>query len=180
MAGGTGLALQVGHRRSCDLDFFFPREFEAATLLRQLAAIDARVALLSQGDGTLHVTVDRTKASFLFYDYPLLFPLRDYKGISIADERDIACMKISAISSRGVRRYFVDLCVVSRSYTLEEILMLFECKYAGIEYSRIHILKSLAHFREAEQDHELEMMGDLDWEETKMFFKHEVRSLFRS
>ena len=58
--------------------------------------------------------------------------------------------------------------------------MLFECKYAGIEYSRIHILKSLAHFREAEQDHELEMMGDLDWEETKMFFKHEVRSLFRS
>jgi hypothetical protein len=36
LAGGTGLALQLGHRDSIDFDFFIEGGFDTATLLSQL------------------------------------------------------------------------------------------------------------------------------------------------
>ena len=37
LAGGTGLALQLGHRKSDDLDFFSDRMFNADSILAQIA-----------------------------------------------------------------------------------------------------------------------------------------------
>ena len=49
------------------------------------------------------------KVSFLAYQYPLLYPLQEFLGMKVADPRDIACMRISAVASRGTKRDFVDL-----------------------------------------------------------------------
>jgi hypothetical protein len=49
---------------------------------------------------------------------------------------------LSAVASRGTRRDFVDLYMAAKAYSLAEILSLFVRKYAGIEYSRLHLLSS--------------------------------------
>lgn len=46
LAGGTGLALQLGHRRSVDLDFFTQRPFDQERFLARLAARHAGGDLL--------------------------------------------------------------------------------------------------------------------------------------
>ena len=38
LAGGTGLALQLGHRESYDLDFFSRREFDTFSIIQALGA----------------------------------------------------------------------------------------------------------------------------------------------
>lgn len=40
LAGGTALALQIGHRISYDLDFFTEKEFKAQIFLKKLSQID--------------------------------------------------------------------------------------------------------------------------------------------
>jgi len=60
-------------------------------------------------------------------------------------------MKVSAIAGRGSKRDFVDLYLCAKHYGLNEILRLFDEKYAHIHYSRIHILKSLTFFGDAER-----------------------------
>jgi hypothetical protein len=173
LAGGTALALQFGHRLSLDLDFFSPEHFSEDNLLQQLQALTG-FALVSKAPYTLHATVDKTKVSFLGYAYPMLFPTNKFLDVAVADPRDIACMKVSAIASRGTKRDFVDLYVSAERYGLKEILRLFDRKYTQAHYSMIHILKSLTFFADAEKDPMPHMLVTLDWEKVKQFFLMEA------
>ena len=174
LAGGTGLALQFGHRLSLDLEFFAATQFDEETLLQYLHTL-AEFSLVAKAPYTLHTTIGETKVSFLGYAYPVLFPEARFLEVAVADLRDIACMKVSAIASRGTKRDFVDLYVSAQRFGLTEVLHLFDRKYAQTHYSRIHILKSLTFFGDAEKDPMPHMLIPLEWDEVKQFFLREVR-----
>jgi hypothetical protein len=178
LAGGTGLALQYGHRLSRDLDFFSQHHFDEEILLQKLQS--ARdFSLLSRAPHTLHATLGETKVSFLGYEYPVLFPFGQFLGLAIADVRDIACMKISAVAGRGTKRDFVDLYFCARQLGLTELLSLFEQKYAQVHYSKTHILKSLVFFADAEKDPMPLMLEPVAWDEIKQYFLGEVPRILR-
>jgi hypothetical protein len=176
LAGGTGLALQFGHRLSLDLDFFSLEHFNEDAYLQQLQRLPG-FALAAKAPYTLHATVKETKISFLGYAYPVLFPANVFLGVDVADPRDIACMKLSAIASRGTKRDFLDFYLCAERYGLAEILRLFDRKYAQTNYSRIHLLKSLTFFADAEKDPMPQMLVTLDWDKVKEFFLRETPRL---
>jgi len=173
LAGGTGLALRFGHRRSVDLDFVAPAGLDEDQFLQRLQALPSLV-VVARAPQTLHLTIQGIKVSFLAYQYPMLFPLAVFFGVSVADPRDIACMKIAAIASRGSRRDFVDLYVVCQRFGMAELLDLFARKYARTEYQKLHILKSLTYFADAEKDPPPHLLVPLHWDQIKLYFEHEV------
>lgn len=168
LAGGTGLALQFGHRLSRDLDFFHPEHFNEDALLQRLQVLQG-FALVAKAPYTIHATVQSTKVSFLGYAYPMLYAASAFRGVPVGDPRDIACMKVSAIASRGTRRDFVDLYLCALRYGLAEILRMFDRKYAQTHFSRIHILKSLTYFADAAKDPMPHMLQPLDWDKVTEF-----------
>lgn len=176
LAGGTALALQLGHRLSLDLDFFSSEHFGEDAFLQRLQVLP-EFALVSKAPYTLHATVGTTKVSFLGYAYPTLFPLREFLGTQVADPRDIACMKVSAIAGRGTKRDFIDLYLAAREYGLDEILRMFAEKFSQAHYSTVHLLKSLTFFADAEKDPMPHMLVPLQWDEVKAFFVREVPRL---
>lgn len=176
LAGGTGLALQFGHRRSEDLDFFTQEPFSPEELVAKLPKLGG-FSLLAVSPDTLHVQIHEIKVSFLGYVYPVLFPLGAFLNLEVADPRDIACMKLSALASRGTRRDFVDLYAASQGYGLGQLLEFFRQKYAQANYSLIHVLKSLTYFEDAEKEPMPAMLVPLSWEEVKQFFREEIPRL---
>lgn len=178
LAGGTGLALQVGHRRSVDLDLFRETEFASVALRDQLRGLEG-LRKIETGPGTVHVQLHNVKVSFLLYPHPLLFPLREFDRIAVADPRDIACMKLDVIGNRGSRRDFVDLYTLAKAYALGEILEWFTVKYASVPYSRIHLFKALTYFDDAEQEPMPDMVVPLEWTAVKQYFLLEVPRLPR-
>jgi len=64
LAGGTGLALHLGHRRSLDLDFFTSEPFQGDALV-QKAQKGAEFSLVSKEPGTVHAHIGGTKVSFI-------------------------------------------------------------------------------------------------------------------
>ncbi len=176
LAGGTGLALQLGHRRSVDLDLFREGEFQSADLRDRLRDLDG-LRKLELGLGTAHVELHGVKVSFLHYPYPLLFPVAQFGHLTVADPRDIACMKVDVIGSRGARRDFVDLYVAAHAYGLREIFEWFTTKYASVPYSRTHLFKALTYFKDAEQDPMPDMRIPLDWTDITEFFLSQVPRL---
>jgi hypothetical protein len=178
LAGGTGLALQLGHRLSQDLDFFAADLFDEERLLQRLQAL-REFSLVAKEPHTLHATVQGTRATFLGYTYPLLFPCLRFQDVAVADPRDIACMKVSAIASRGTKRDFVDLYLCARSFGLASILEWFDRKYAQTHYNKLHLLKSLTFFGDAEKDPMPHMLVPLDWDEVKRFYLQEVPRLLQ-
>jgi hypothetical protein len=137
----------------------------------------ADVAVLSRAPQTLHLTIQDVKVSFLGYQYPLLFSPARFEEIRVGDSRDIACMKITALSSLGTKRDFVDLYAACQRYSLRELLDFFARKYARTKYSRLHVLKSLTYLADAEKDPMPHMLVPLEWKSVKRFFEREAPRL---
>src|SRR5262245_9101680 len=75
LAGGTALALQLGHRRSIDLDWFHRGPFEEPLRLAPELRIGRSAFVPSHiAPGTLSGIVQRVRLSVIEYRYPLLEP----------------------------------------------------------------------------------------------------------
>jgi hypothetical protein len=87
-------------------------------------------------------------------------------------------MKIDAISSRGMKRDFIDLFFICKELiSLNNLLNLFKRKYKSVNYNMIHILKSLAYFEDAENNPMSKMIISVSWQEVKSFFKEEIKKI---
>lgn len=180
MAGGTAAALQLGHRRSEDFDFFSD-ELEPEALTNSLSA-QAQFEVSSATAGSLHGFIDNVKISFLLYPYPLLFPTQSFLHVPLADIKDIALMKVVAIANRGTNKDFVDLYFICNTcISLPKLLLnLFPKKYSSQRYSLYHIFRSLQYFEDAEKSPPLQMLRSVEWKTVKDFFIKETERLAKS
>jgi hypothetical protein len=177
LAGGTSLALQLGHRYSEDLDFFRHEAFDVDSLTNQLAQI-GRVQIQSRTSDTLHVLVGGLRISFLKTQASLLFPGTVYRGMTLADPRDIAVMKLIAIGGRGSRKDFIDLYfILQGGSSIEDIMALAGRRFADIDYNEYHLLKSLVWFGDAEIEPMPAMIRDVQWATIKTKIIEEVRRI---
>ena len=177
LAGGTGLALQIGHRRSIDLDFFCRDEFNTMDIKNKLSRL-GRFSVTKEEKNTLNGILNGTRISYFHYLHPLLYPFKKLTGIKIAASMDIACMKVDVISSRGLRKDFIDMYFLCRKVKgLGQILKIFKRKYKSIAYNEMHILKSMVYFKDADDDPMPDLLVDIDWDKVKTFFREEVKKL---
>ncbi len=177
LAGGTACALQIGHRVSVDLDFFTPQEFDSKELIKSLQKI-GEFKLDRQSWGTVLGTMEGVKFSIFVYKYPVLFPFKSFSNIDILDLRDIAAMKIDAITTRGIKRDFVDLYFICKKcISLKDVLTFYNRKYGKLSSNIIHIQKSLVYFMDAEISPTPKMLKPCKWEEVKKFFEREVKNI---
>lgn len=110
LAGGTGLAIQLAHRRSAGLDFFSRASTaDLDRVKREVEISFGRVEVRAETDTALHLLCDGLPIDFIRYPYPLLDPTSTAFGVALASVRDLAVMKLAAISRRGLRRDFWDL-----------------------------------------------------------------------
>ena len=181
LAGGTALALHLGHRRSRDFDLFRGTDFLPQDLVSALRDT-GEVRVLQEAAGTLTVMLHEVPASFFRYDYPLLRPLRESSwGLSLADPEDIAAMKLAALAGRGSRKDFVDLYVYTREVApLEHTFARFREKYRGVSVDPYHLVRSLAFFEDAEVEAMPDMLIPVAWDQVTAFFRAEATRLFRT
>ncbi len=170
LAGGTGLAIQIGHRISNDLDFFTPNDFVPENLIDAIRP--TRVLLMQKG--TLHCEWDGVKISFLHYAPLLLRSPLPWEGMALAHTDDLAAEKLKAIAQRGSKKDFFDLYALSKiGYDIETICRLFWKRFASYGANAYHVIKSLIFFEDAEQEPDPILRwtdSDFTWQETKRFF----------
>lgn len=177
LAGGTGLALHWGHRCSEDLDWFRTDGFDPDILMNRLSSIGS-IEVQDRSEDTLHVLIAGIRFSFLRIQPPLLFTGLAYRGVTIADPRDIAVMKIVAVGGRGSRKDFVDLYFFLKNIGgFDEIFSLLAKRFKGIDYNEHHLLKSLVYFKDAETEPMPNMLKKASWKEIKGAVIAEVQRL---
>ena len=110
LVGGTALALQLGHRKSVDLDFFGQINVDSQDLNGSFAKHLGTLTILNDVLRTIHIYVlNEVKIDIVNYTYPWLDDVVYKDGIRLASPRDIAAMKITAIEGRGTKKDFVDI-----------------------------------------------------------------------
>ncbi len=180
LAGGTALALQLGHRKSEDFDFFSQTEFnenewniktEKEFLNFGLKKVTATWQTLGYHIG------GHTSLSLMCYPYHLLEPFVEIKGLKLASLLDIGCMKLSAIVSRSTSRDYVDLYMLLNGH-FELGFLLEKCKKKFPTLDTNLIIKSLTYFEDME-DKNLDILDPKipDMKKIQEFFVKEVKKL---
>jgi hypothetical protein len=148
LAGGTGLAFQLGHRLSVDLDLFSLTPFDSGFYLEYLEK-NYQFALDYRAISTLKGSIGGVKVDFIAHSYNLLVPVLETDQIRIYSLADIAAMKVNAIAGNGTRsKDFVDMYFLLEVYSVNQILEFYQNKYN--DRNIFHALKSLNYFDEVD------------------------------
>ena len=182
LAGGTALALQIGHRISTDLDWFSTTSsllaLEREAMTQSLAAI-GQFEVISDQDGMLYARLFGVDVSFIHQRHPVLEPTVEYRDVQLASPTDIGLMKLAAINSRGTRRDFVDLFCLQEIVTLDRLLQLATTKYDDRPSFLAIAARALAYFEDAEQQPMPTMLVPVDWADVRDYCEAAARRLAR-
>jgi predicted nucleotidyltransferase component of viral defense system len=171
LVGGTALALQIGHRKSIDLDFFGSIDFQSIYTAKTFANFN-KIVILKSSKNINIFSIDDIKVDFVDYNYPWLQNEIKTDGIRLAHVEDIAAMKLAAVTGRGSRKDFIDIYFLLHQYDLKEMINFYNKKYYdGSEYM---VLKSLTYFDDAEKDFEIQMIQKISWTNIKNYILNAV------
>ena len=178
LAGGTALALLEGHRVSCALDLFSPTFDDTERTQAALLGAYPSAVVTSVAPRTLYLTIESTIVSLFGYSYlsiaPHLHP--DAELLPFASREDIAAMKLAAIASRGSRKDFLDLWVLTaRHWPLARSLELYQKKFANRDVG--HVVRSLTYFEDADAEPPLRLLIDVEWDAVKRELTNWVAAL---
>lgn len=168
LAGGTSLALQLGHRISIDLDFLTVQEFDSNVLIEVLGTyFDIKNGATGKNSAAMFINYKNTsiKADFLRHNYPLLKPIHNIEGINMYSLEDIAAMKLNAVANRGAKKDFYDIYSLLDSFSMDTMLNFYREKYR--QMNDLMVMKSLAYFDDAELEPDPVTLLDVAWEDVK-------------
>jgi hypothetical protein len=115
LAGGTALAVRLGHRVSRDLDIFVPGPFDTRLLETRLRESGAALVVTRRDEGTLNGILEGARVQFLLASGQRnLDATQDIGGMPVAGLRDLLAMKLKVIGDRGELRDYVDLMVIEQ------------------------------------------------------------------
>lgn len=182
LAGGTALALRLGHRVSLDLDLFSVTDaMKGPSRANLLSVLGSRAASTVQEEknGTCHLTLGGRSVSLFYYATPLLEATEAWRGLAVASLRDIAAMKLAAAVGRGSRKDFIDLRALADELGLDAVLAAGRARFKDHPDFIIQAGKALVYFDDAEGERAPRLLKGSDWAATKAFFLREVPKLLR-
>lgn len=164
LVGGTALALQIGHRKSIDIDLFGQCTIDEAHFLEKLSRFGNTVTL-KKTQNILVCSVNGIKVDFVNYSYPFIEEVQILNDLRIASPKDIAAMKLNAIAGRGSKKDFIDIYYLLKMFTIEEMIEFYLKKYQ--DGSEFMVRKSLTYFEDADKESTPYMFDEIDWNDMK-------------
>jgi hypothetical protein len=179
LAGGTALAIQIGHRVSLDFDMFTGEPIKK-TFLRLVESVfePHQIKPVVNNRGELTVFTDDVKITFLQYPFPLLLPLANVGNLPVLSVPEIAVTKAYTLGRRGAYKDYVDLyfCLAERLVTLEQIIELAAKKY-GDAFSDRLFLEQLVYWEDIEETGILFLKPKVVKSELIRFFESSIKRI---
>lgn len=178
LAGGTALALQIGHRQSIDFDLFFSQPIPQEQASRVKTAFPhSSIAILVNNPDELTALIDGIKITFLSYPFPVILPLVEYEHLHLLSIRELAATKAYTIGRRGSYKDYIDLYYVlaQQRMSLADIIELAQQKYAG-EFNARLFLEQLIYLGDINDTEILFLQERIDKERVQLFFEQAIRN----
>jgi hypothetical protein len=122
LAGGTAVALHIGHRRSIDFDLFKFSALKPEKIISEISAFNYPYTITRRVTEQMNVTVHGVK--FTFLQYPFKMDARCSVGddLRLPELIDLAAMKAYAMGRRSKWKDYVDLFFIMKNhYSVEQI-----------------------------------------------------------
>jgi len=109
LAGGTAIALHIGHRRSIDFDLFTIKKLNKSRIRQKVFELPHNKQTLFDDADQIHFYINGVKTTFFCYPYPVEH-IEVLKGvISMPSLLSLSAMKAFALGRRAKWKDYVDL-----------------------------------------------------------------------
>lgn len=175
LVGGTALSLQIGHRKSIDIDLFTNTSFDQQAL-KDILQQEFNLTVQNSVKNGIFGNIGSVKVDVLSHQYEWIRPFEIKEGIRMASREDIAAMKLNAIVGNGSRlKDFVDIAFLSGNLTLKSMLECFDAKYP--QTNSMIALKSLGWFDDINFEVEIQYIGQpYNWSQIKERIEKMIQS----
>lgn len=158
LVGGTAIALQVGHRRSIDFDFFTFAPFNTAEVrkkVRQYATIE-HVFVDQQDEYT--IVANGVRVTFFHYPFSFKFARSRITGMPLADLSTLAALKAYALGRRAKWKDYVDLYFIMKGKGGVLPVVKKAQQIFGNEFNEKLFRTQLAYFKDIDRSEEVIFM----------------------
>lgn len=150
LAGGTALALQMGHRKSIDIDLFTTEIFDENSIIEIFTSKFKEIKILSLSKNSVNCVINGIKVDVIRHNYPYLENYLEEENIRMFSLADIAAMKLNAIAGNGSRvKDFIDVYFLLDKFSLEQMLKFYSKKYSQRE--PFFVIKSIIYFDDIDE-----------------------------
>ena len=192
LVGGTALALQRGHRMSVDIDLFTDLDYadmpvaDMRNYLEKEFPVHRGTESMDMPANGYHIFLSEgqeppIKVDF-FYTEPFIFPAIEEDGLRIADQREIAAMKLGVIGNQIYRQKdYWDVHDLLEDYSLSEMIQ-WALQRDPYSFTKDDIIKGLQQVNQVEES----PMGIVSlkplsyWELKVLDLMEEVKNLTKS
>jgi hypothetical protein len=174
LAGGTSLALQIGHRKSIDIDLFAFKNADMDEISIYLENDYPGIIIRRTTKVFIFCNINNVKSDFVNHsNHHLIKPLLTIDGIRMYSKEDISAMKLNAVCGRGMKKDFYDIYFLLQIFSLKEMLEFYDLKFNND--NGWMVLKSLMYFEDADQSEEPELIVPCpSWKEIKSYIAKKV------
>jgi hypothetical protein len=173
LGGGTSIALQKGHRKSIDLDFFTNTPFDRSVIFHLINSRFGNAQLLFEQNQTMMFLINGIKTDFILYPFQWQYPLIETDGVRLTGIEDLIHMKLQAVSNRFAKKDFWDLERLLEEFSLEQMIFIFQKKLPSIDTG--FIIQSLTNFETADMEQDPVSLDSKSWEEIKSTLTKKVK-----
>ena len=178
LVGGTALSLQIGHRKSIDIDLFSDLEygtldFDAIEkhLTESFKYVDFLNTIPAMGKGYfLGEDKDHTIKLDLYYTDTFIQPYIEVDDIIMATIEEIIAMKVDVVQRGGRKKDFWDLHSLLQSYDISQMLDLHKQRYPYTHDGDL-IIQNFTSFDQADEDFNPICLNGKHWEFIKDDFE---------
>ncbi len=179
LAGGTGLALQLGHRVSADFDFF-SGEHNSVGALDKVENVFGKhqTQILINEESQLTFSADDVEISLIHYPFPVVAELLEWEGLRILSAEEIAAMKAYTLGRRATFKDYVDLYYVVKDSVagLEDIIRLANRKH-GKDFDPRLFLEQLVYLEDVLEQEVRFLKAPVNRQNIINFFESKVKRL---
>jgi len=161
LVGGTALALQRGHRMSVDIDLFTDLDYadmpvaDMKNYFEKEFPVHRGTESMDMPANGYHIFLSEgqeppIKVDF-FYTEPFIFPAIEEDGLRIADQREIAAMKLGVIGNQIYRQKdYWDVHDLLEDYSLSEMIQ-WALQRDPYSFTKEDIIKGLQQVNQVEE-----------------------------
>jgi hypothetical protein len=175
LVGGTALALQMGHRKSVDIDLFvneYPLNKSVVEEIKlQYPQAETRFS-------KFHITTylpfygnDELKVDMMSTDV-FIRPVVIKENIRLAHTEEIAAMKLEAITSRKEKKDYWDIFILMQKYGLTQLFEFYEERYPWNDLREV--IENLGLFEHCDNQPNPIILDSQSWHDVKSTLSYEL------
>ena len=168
LAGGTAMALHIGHRRSVDYDLFTEDRVNVLGIKKQVAISEFPSNVIVQKTDQVHFTINTVKITF--FQFPFFIPAENYYEdyFRIPDLLSLTAMKAFALGGRGKWKDYVGLYFILKNhFSIKEVCKKATELFTGV-FNPVLFCKQLCYFDDISFEEQIEFMPGFEVNEKEV------------